>query len=117
MYDARDRLGIPLTLPTLMRSQRDSSSHLPGSSTVSTTTAATRLTAREAREARAEREGTRRTENGRKKGGESVDWRRGMYFVVQFDKKLIVFLQGQKHHVEVRKIVTVLFSVLLWTLS
>ncbi|KIJ45164.1 hypothetical protein M422DRAFT_67309 [Sphaerobolus stellatus SS14] len=70
MYD-RDRLGLPLTLPPLIRSQQRDS--IPGSSISGSTTTAGRLATRETRTA----ENGRRGENGRKKGGDSVDWRRG----------------------------------------
>lgn len=86
MYD-RDRMALPLTLPPLIRSQRDSASHLSPSGLAANASSSGRLSAREGRDRPdrdkdrdRDRESGRRSENresGRRKGGESGDWRRG----------------------------------------
>lgn len=80
MYD-RDRLALPLALPPIIRSQqRDATSH-PGSSIGGGTSSSGRVGGREPR---ADRESGRRGDNGRRKGGESVDWRRGKFMVSEY---------------------------------
>lgn len=79
MYD-RERFGLPSTISPLIRSQhRDSSGHHPSSSISGTGTSA-RLSGRERIDRDRDKDNTRRNENrepARRKGGESVDWRRG----------------------------------------
>ena len=106
MYD-RDRMALPLTLPPLIRSQRDSASHLSASGLVANASSSGRLGAREGRDRSdrdkdrdrdrdRDREGGRRSENregGRRKGGESGDWRRGASKCCK-DKSVLTFSTG-----------------------
>ncbi|GJJ13782.1 hypothetical protein Clacol_008039 [Clathrus columnatus] len=79
MYD-RERFGLPSSTTALIRTQpRESSGHHPSSS-ISGSTTAGRLTGRERIDRDRDKDSTRRNENRdpvRRKGGESIDWRRG----------------------------------------
>lgn len=98
MYD-RERFGIPSTMAPLMRSQaRDSSGHHPSSS-ISGTGTSGRLAGRERIDRDRDKDSTRRNETReqtRRKGGESVDWRRGNLFhiMLKITSPLILLLLG-----------------------
>lgn len=111
MYD-RDRMALPLTLPPLIRSQRDSASHLSPSGLAANASSSGRLSAREGRDRPdrdkdrdRDRESGRRSENresGRRKGGESGDWRRGALGIQKPRDITQSFSQEEKYRAEAR---------------